>query len=335
MPALYVDTPRAFVRLRSERIEVLAPRTGEEAEHILCDTALFELERLTMNEHAHATTEALCAVLRRRIPVHYIDGLGRPVGSFLPPLSPDATLRLAQYRTAGDAAFGVAIARAIVQAKIYNQHRVLQRLEASHPRLDPENLVTLRAIGKASATAGDIPSLLGYEGAASALYFRLWAQFLPEEFPFEYRSTRPPHNAVNACISFGATVVYQELSALLHLGGFDPGIGFLHSSDDDRWALALDIMEPFRPAVVEALALRLFSHRILGPDDFEPKNAGIYLSASGRRKWLHHYEQRMLREFQHEQSGHRTTMRHRFVSEITSLKPAICRNAPCQPFRVN
>ena len=67
------------------------------------------------------------------------------------------------------------------------------------------------------------------------------AQFLPPEFPFERRSSRPPGNPVNACISFGSALVYQEVVAAIHLRGLDPGLGLLHQTENDRWSLALRI----------------------------------------------------------------------------------------------
>jgi CRISPR-associated protein Cas1 len=90
-----------------------------------------------------------------------------------------------------------------------------------------------------------IDELRGYEGASTARYFQAWAAFLPEAFPFERRSTHPPLNPVNACISFGATLVYNEMVAFIHAHGLDPSLGLLHSTEDGRWSLALDLIEPF------------------------------------------------------------------------------------------
>jgi hypothetical protein len=98
-----------------------------------------------------------------------------------------------------------------------------------------------------------LDELRGYEGAATARYFSAWARFLPGEFPFERRSTRPPLNPVNACISFGSTLLYNEFAALCHARGLDPALGLLHATEDGRWSLPLDLLEPFRPALVEAL----------------------------------------------------------------------------------
>jgi CRISPR-associated protein Cas1 len=185
---------------------------------------------------------------------------------------------------------------------------------------------------KASRT---IDELRGYEGASTARYFQTWARFLPAGFPFERRSTRPPLNPVNACISFGATLVYSETAAFIHAHGLDPALGTLHTTEDGRWSLALDLMEPFRPVLVEALALDLFSHQIVNAYNFEPKNGGVYLNEDGRRKFFLQYERRMERQFLSESVGHRTTLRQQLEQQAVLYKAALESPDTFKPFLMN
>ena len=180
-----------------------------------------------------------------------------------------------------------------------------------------------------------VDELRGYEGAAAARYFQAWASFLPAEFPFERRSTRPPLNAVNACISFGATLVYTEAAAFVHAHGLDPALGLLHATEDGRWSLALDLMEPFRPVLIEALALDLFSHQILASKHFEPKHGGIYLNVEGRKKFILQYERRMERQFLSEAAGHRTTLRQQLEHQAVMYKAALEQPEKFEPFLMN
>ncbi|MGA2662126.1 MAG: CRISPR-associated endonuclease Cas1 [Verrucomicrobiota bacterium] len=180
-----------------------------------------------------------------------------------------------------------------------------------------------------------IDELRGYEGASTARYFQAWSAFLPPEFPFERRSTRPPLNAVNACISFGATLLYNEAVALVHAHGLDPSLGLLHYTEDGRWSLALDLIEPFRPALVEALALDLFSHQMLDENHFEPRNGGVYLNDDGRKKFILQYERRMERQFMSECAGHRTSLRQQLEDQAVMLKAALERPDKFEPFLMN
>jgi len=180
-----------------------------------------------------------------------------------------------------------------------------------------------------------IDELRGYEGAATGRYFQVWAGFLPEEFPFERRSTRPPLNAVNACVSFGATLLYNEAVAFIHAHGLDPALGLLHATENGRWSLGLDLIEPFRPALVEALALDLFTHQMLNETHFEPKNGGIYLNDDGRKKFILQYERRMERQFMSECAGHRTNLRQQLENQAVMYKSALEEAEKFEPFLMN
>lgn len=235
------------------------------------------------------------------------------LGGFFPAAKAHGLSRLRQYQRTCDPAFGLRMARELISARLYNQRRVLQRLAANRgpetvKRLAPD-LDWLESCFISIRRMGSIDELRGIEGAATARYFKAWAGFLPEAFPFERRSTRPPLNAVNACISYGATLLYQEMLTAIHARGLDPALGLLHATENGRWSLALDLLEPFRPCLVEALALDLFSHQHLSERHFEPRNGGIYLNAEGRRRFHLQYERRMDRQFLSEVREHRTTLR--------------------------
>jgi CRISPR-associated protein Cas1 len=184
-------------------------------------------------------------------------------------------------------------------------------------------------------TSRSIDELRGYEGTATARYFQAWATFLPAEFPFERRSTRPPLNPVNACVSFGATLLYTESVAFIHAHGLDPALGLLHTTENGRWSLALDLIEPFRPVLVEALALDLFSHQILNAQHFEPRNGGVYLNEDGRKKFFLQYERRMERQFLSESVGHRTTLRLQLENQAVMFKAALEVPEKFEPFLTN
>ena len=196
-------------------------------------------------------------------------------------------------------------------------------------------LAWMEALLAPLSKAASIDEVRGYEGTATARYFQAWAAFLPEAFPFERRSKRPPLNPVNACISFGATLLYTEMVAFIHAHGLDPSLGLLHATEDGRWSLGLDLIEPFRPVLVEALALDLFSHQILNERHFEPKNGGVYLNEDGRKKFIFQYERRMERQFMSESAGHRTALRQQLENQAVMYKSALEQESRFEPFLMN
>jgi CRISPR-associated protein Cas1 len=343
MPTAVLNQPNIRVHLVSERLEVHGRNEQTDRDECLREIPLRDLDRLIVSESVHFTPSAMAEVLRRGIPIQFFSWNGRFLGNFLPAQNNHGLARLAQYRRTLDAPFILQMAGRIVTAKLYNQRRVLQRLKASRgdspaaqpapasaaPPAGPQPpsvesaIAWLDALFTGLKQSQTIDELRGYEGAATARYFQAWSTFLPPDFPFERRSTRPPLNAVNACISFGSTILYNEAVAFGHAHGLDPALGLLHATEDGRWSLALDLIEPFRPLLVEALALDLFSHQVLNAGHFEAKNGGVYLNEDGRRKFFLQYERRMERQFMSESVGHRTTLRQQLENQAVLFKAAL------------
>jgi len=335
MPAAWIETPGAIIRLHSERLEVTLPSSKGEEILPTVDLPLAEIERLTVSEQVRLTFPALCEVLRREIPLLIHDWRGAVLGAVVPPASSHASLRVQQYSRLQDADFQTQIARQLIQAKIRNQRRLLSRLHATRPRDLGSAMEKMAAALHDTERTSEIPVLRGLEGASSACYWTAWATFLPADFPFERRSTRPPHNCVNAVLSYLSSILYGECLAACHRRGLDPGLGILHPPANYRWSLPLDLMEPFRAPVLEATALRLFTHRMLGPEDFEPREGGIYLAAKGRRIVAEQYDRRVQRSFQSEHSGQQTTLRRQIEETTLSYRMALNDPTTFRPFIMN
>lgn len=359
MPTACINQPDCRVSLKSERLEVFGRNEQTQRDEVLREIPLRDLDRLIMAESVQITSQALATLLRADIPVSVLGWNGQFLGGFLPAQNAHGLARLRQYQRTLDPVFGLQMAGRIVTAKVYNQRRVVQRLAASRnpdsgvmnsdlksesdsksrgEAADPNHKSTLTWLDSLFAslkTSQTIDELRGYEGASTARYFQAWASFLPAEFPFERRSTRPPLNPVNACVSFGATLLYSEMVAFIHAHGLDPALGLLHTTEDRRWSLALDLIEPFRPVLVEALALDLFSHQILNANHFEPKNGGVYLNEEGRKKFFLQYERRLERQFMSEAADHRTTLRQQLENQAVMFKSALEEPDRFEPFLMN
>lgn len=345
MPTACINQQNCQIRLKSERIEVWGANEETGREEVIREIPIRDLDRLIFTESVQITSRALAKLLRFKIPISILGWSGHYLGGFLPAQNSHGTARIKQYQHTLDTAFALSMAGRIVVAKIYNQRRVVQRLLANRQKAseatDPvitevqSSLKWMDNMFAAVNQSKNLDELRGYEGASTARYFLSWSKFLPEAFPFERRSTRPPHNQVNACISFGATLLYTEAVAFLHSHGLDPSLGLLHSTEDGRWSLALDLIEPFRPVLVEALALDLFSHQILNASHFEDKNGGVYLNETGRKKYLLQYERRMERQFLSEAAGHRTNLRRQLEQQAIDYKAALEDASRFEPFLIN
>ena len=335
MPTACITQPHARIGLVSGRLQVSGPSPATGRDAILREIPIRDTDRLIILESVQITAPALAELLRQEIPISILDWGGDFLGGFLPAGNKHGGWRLRQYQQTLDPVFTLQAAGRIVAAKIYNQRRVLQRLAANRAMdLSPE-LTWLQSLLSSVSRSRSLDELRGFEGISTARYFQAWARFFPADFPFERRSTRPPHNPTNACLSFAATLLYREAVAAIHAHGLDPALGLLHVTDDRRWSLALDLMEPFRPVLAEALTLDLFTHQMLKPDDFEPQKGGIYLTGCGRNTLILQYERRMERQFLSEHTGCRTSLRQQLEQQAVDYKASLENRDRFNPFLMN
>jgi CRISP-associated protein Cas1 len=70
-------------------------------------------------------------------------------------------------------------------------------------------------------------------------------------------------------------------------------MGFYHQPRFGRPALALDLMEPFRPLIVESAVIGAINTRMVGANDFLRAGDSVALKPAGRRAFFQAYEARM------------------------------------------
>jgi len=339
MPVVYLTTPGARASLVSQRLRVEIPATagnGTGDQPAIRDVPLHDVEHVILDARAGITAAAMAECLRRAIPLVIVEASQRVLG-LCQPLTLHGRLRRQHYRRTGEPAFALAIAASLVEAKLINARRVLQRLYNDRPADTPStHLATLQHLSSATVTATNLDTLRGYEGTGAGTYFEALAPCFPAHAPFEHRSRRPPHNLANAILSYAYTLLAAETHAAIQAAGLDPALGFLHEPEDGRPSLALDLIEPLRAPLADALALDLLSHRILKPREHEQvRDGGVYLNTEGRRRFFTAYERRMDRPFTSRQTGQRTTLRDEIRRQVTSLKKAILEGDPFEPFLMN
>jgi CRISPR-associated protein Cas1 len=217
-------------------------------------------------------------------------------------------LRRRQFSWAEDEARSLSLAREFVFGKIENCRVILMNR-------DPEgsaDAVALLAGLAAQAKDAAAESLRGVEGAAAQAYFSRFGSLLKtggENFSFEGRNRRPPRDPVNAVLSYLYGVLTKELTVTVQAAGFDPYLGFYHRPRYGRPALALDMMEEFRPVIADAAMLSLFNKAELTGKDFIRTGIGISMVPEAKKKVIAAYEQRINTEIKHPIFGYKVSYR--------------------------
>lgn len=124
------------------------------------------------------------------------------------------------------------------------------------------------------------------------------------------RSRRPPEDPGNALLSLAYSLLLTQVYAAVEIAGLEPYLGFYHG---DRWgrpALALDLMEEFRPVIADRLVVGCVRKRIIGADDFVQADdlaCGLTRDAFGR--FCHQFSAAMARRITHPDTGESVTYR--------------------------
>jgi CRISPR-associated protein Cas1 len=273
------------------------------------------------------TAQAAESSLEHGIDVAYFAASGRFLGLLrgLPASGVDA--RLGQARLFNEPFFRLRLARECIRAKISNQRTMLMRNGDV-----PDRVLRLLAEARdATDDTRDLGELLGCEGAAANIYFEQFASMLKGaewKFDFQGRNRRPPRDPVNALLSLGYSILAKELAGVCHAVGLDPFLGFLHQPRYGRPALALDLMEEFRPLVADSVAISLVNRGEVDPGDFIRAASGTFLNEQGRRRFWEAWFRRLDTEVTHPEFGYKMSYRRMLEVQARQLWRVVRGDAP-------
>jgi CRISPR-associated endonuclease Cas1/CRISPR-associated protein Cas4 len=306
---VYVQARAAKVAKKGETLEI----SIDDAPTVTA--RLDEVSQLVLMGSVYLTTPCLHELMDREIPVtwHSFGGwfLGHTVGTG----HKNVEIRTAQYRASFDSAACLRIAKGLVVAKIQNARTLLRRNwkvgEIPDTLLDEFK----RDVDQARRI-GAIPELLGVEGNAAARYFGAFSKMIardaerePLAFDFTRRNRRPPADPVNAMLSYAYSLLVRTWTVTLTAVGFDAYRGFYHQPRYGRPALALDLMEPFRPLIADSAVIQAINNGEIKPTDFVSAAGSVSLTADGRKRFIAAFERRLGHEITHPAFGYRVSYR--------------------------
>lgn len=317
MATMYVTEPGA--RIEKEYRRILVTKQDE----VLKVAPLSRLSEIVLVGRVGATTPALLALLGAGIGLTFVNRSGRLRGRLVPPMPKNIPARKAQYAAASDPAFCLEVSRRFVEGKLRNcramAYRVARRLAS--PPAELERLE--KSIDKIE-DAGDLATLMGTEGAGTRAYFAVWRRAFSGDLRFERRTRRPPKDPINALLSLGYSLLTQNLMTACEVAGLDPYDGFFHADKHGRPALALDLMEEFRPVVADSVAQTLVNKRMVGRDDFGPgPGGGVALNRRGLKRFFAGYTRRLNTQVTHPYYKRRLTYQQCFEVQARLLRKAI------------
>lgn len=324
---LIVQEPGARVRLDGERL--LVEVQGKTA----AGARLTETSQIVLMGGASCTAAVVRECCNRGIPIAHMSGTGWFYGLTQGLPHKNVELRLAQFQAANDGRRALPVARALVSSKIRNG-RVLLRRNGNPPKTVLSELTALARLAERARSAED---LLGIEGTAARVYFESFTTFLKGEaaeigeFHFEERNKRPPRDRVNALLSYTYAVLTKDWTIALYLAGFDPLLGLYHRPRYGKPALALDLMEPFRPVLADSVVVGVLNNAEIKAADFMRTAGGVLLKPSARKRLLAAYERRLGLQIHHPVFKYRCTYRRIFDIQARLLGRYLLGDIPAYP----
>ena len=317
MSVLYLTEQNASVRLDGETLLVRIPECeGKEAQKLRIPIG--KISQVVVFGNITLTTPAITALIEQRSEICYLTRFGKFVGRVSGDYHKHGQLRLRQHMAHHDPSAALHVAATCIRSKLHNQRTLL--LRSNRVRENQELDEAAETIGRlieqvdalpVEATSAPDPShpqedtvlgqLMGIEGAAAAAYFGAYGQLFIDRWSrsFSGRHKRPPTDPINALLSYGYTLLISQAVASAQIVGFDEYVGYLHSTQYGKPALALDIVEMFRSPVVDSVVLTILNNRMLDYNDFEETLGAWRLSERGRKIFLQKFEERLNTEITH------------------------------------
>ena len=348
MPTLYLTEDYALVRRDGEDSLLVQIPERRAKDGVAPSPArkeripLIKIDEVVVLGEVTLTASAMHLLLERNVEITFLGHYGQFKGRLSPPFSKNAMVRMAQYRAHQDMSKRCELARRFVIGKLMNQRTLLQRYQRRQSDAQMQQVIEqmstlLHQLAALSLDRTPVPqrlasgdqriagtpleTILGMEGAGSAAYFSCFGKLLvdPRQWPFPGRVRRPPTDPVNALLSFGYALLTNKVASAVQLVGFDHFVGYLHSSFYGRPSLALDLVEEFRPIIVDSVVLTLLNKRMITLNDFVVELGAYRLKDERRKVFFTHFEERLNEEVTHPLFGYKATYRRCLELQVRLL----------------
>lgn len=291
MVSLYLTEEGSHLTLKDNRIVI------KKSSETLKEVSLEKVDNIVLIGNISITSPLSIELLEREIPVNWLSSTGKFYGRLEPTTRVNIARQREQFRCSDDNAFSLELAKTFIIGKVKNCQVVLRRYNRNFEYEDvQENIEELKRYTIKISEAETIEQLLGYEGNSAKLYFNSLGKMVRDEFKFDKRTRRPPKDKFNCLLSLGYTLLLYEIYTAIINKGLHPYCSFLHKIRNGHPALASDLIEEWRPTIVDSLVMNLVQTKIITPEHFLPQDentGGVFLTKEGLKIFIKKFEDRL------------------------------------------
>ena len=261
---------------------------------IVKEISIHLVENVVVFGNAQLTTQLLKSLALKQINVYYFSGEGKFLACLDSYRQEDFDKQALQAKACFDKNFCLSISQKIATAKVKHQLALLKNYNQDG-LLSPEDFSRFYETLEKISGSKSISEIMGYEGRIAKSYFYYLGLLVPDEFRFNGRSRRPAQDCFNSLLNFGYSLLYSCFLGLIRKNGLSYGFGVMHQSHQHHASLDSDLMEEWRPIIVDNTILDLIFSGELSVSHFEKSQEGAYyLDQEGRRIFIQAMRERML-----------------------------------------
>jgi CRISPR-associated protein Cas1 len=313
-----------------------------------------KVEQIVLMGNVSISPGAVAFLLQEGIDTVFLSLYGKYRGRLVSEFGKNIDLRRLQFQKIAEPEFRMKMAKSYVQGKLYNSRVILRRYNQELDRKEITSAVhQLRLFARQTERAKTNEELMGIEGAGAAVYFGCFRHLIRvPDITFEGRNRRPPKDPVNVLLSLGYTLLANVVQTQVHIAGLDPYLGCLHAPEYGRPSMVLDLMEEFRPVLVDSLVMQVVNKKIIRLTDFyrpeekEPaafdfaeeesvkEEYPIVLTHQGMKKFIGQFESRLGQKAIYLASGQRLDYRAICLEQVRQWVRCLHSGFSYSPFQI-
>lgn len=282
MSYLYVCEQGACIGIQGNRFQVKCK------DGMLKSIPMETLEVIEIFGKIQITTQCMVECLKRGVNVIFYSTNGAYFGRLISTTHVNVQRQRKQAEIGNNEAFKLEFSRKIISAKRRNQMVVLRRY-ARHRKVDIDrSMVEMQIMQKKVICAKTIEQIMGYEGTAAKIYFKILSMLIDSDFSFSGRSRRPPMDPFNSMISLGYSIILNEIYGKIEGRGLNPYFGIMHKDREKHPTLASDLMEEWRAVLIDSTAMSMLNGHELFVEDFYSGTdcPGVFLGQDAFKKYI-------------------------------------------------